>query len=133
MSEPQHVVRIEDLHAGYVPDVNILNGVNLEVSPGELVGVIGPNGAGKSTMLKALFGLIPIRAGRVLLNGEDITGLKAHDLVRRGIGYVPQNRNVFQSLSVRENLEMGMFLRPKDTDARLAHVFELFPRLAERP
>jgi branched-chain amino acid transport system ATP-binding protein len=128
----EHVVRIEDLHAGYVPGVNILNGVGLEVSPGELVGIIGPNGAGKSTMLKALFGLIPVRSGRVLLNGEDITGMAAHELVQRGIGYVPQNKNVFQTLSVQENLEMGMFLRPKDTRRRMDHVFGLFPRLGER-
>jgi branched-chain amino acid transport system ATP-binding protein len=128
----ERVVEIEDLHAGYVPGVNILNGVAVQVGPGELIGIIGPNGAGKSTMLKALFGLIPVRSGRVLLQGEDITGLPAHELVQRGIGYVPQNRNVFQTLSVRENLEMGMFLRPKDTARRMDDVLSLFPRLAER-
>jgi branched-chain amino acid transport system ATP-binding protein len=127
-----HVVRVEDLHAGYVPGVNILNGIDVEVAPGELIGVIGPNGAGKSTMLKALFGLIPVRSGRVLLGGEDVTGMRAHELVQRGIGYVPQNKNVFQTLSVQENLEMGMFLRPKETRRRTAHVLELFPRLAGR-
>jgi branched-chain amino acid transport system ATP-binding protein len=127
-----HVVRVEDLHAGYVPGVNILNGIDVEVAPGELIGVIGPNGAGKSTMLKALFGLIPVRSGRVLLGGEDVTGMRAHELVQRGIGYVPQNKNVFQTLSVQENLEMGMFLRPKETQRRMAHVLELFPRLAGR-
>ena len=128
----EYVVQIEDVHAGYVPGVNILNGVNLAAEPGELIGIIGPNGAGKSTMLKALFGLIDVRSGRVLLNGDDITGLKAHALVERGIGYVPQNNNVFPSLTVRENLEMGMFLRPKKTAARINWVLDLFPRLAER-
>jgi branched-chain amino acid transport system ATP-binding protein len=126
------VVEIRDVVAGYVPGVNILNGVNLVVAPGELVGVIGPNGAGKSTMLKALFGLIPVRSGEVLLHGEDISRLTAHELVERGIGYVPQNNNVFPSLTVRENLEMGMFLRPKKTGERMERVLELFPRLAER-
>jgi branched-chain amino acid transport system ATP-binding protein len=127
-----YVVEIRDVHAGYVPGVNILNGVNLQAAPGELVGIIGPNGAGKSTMLKALFGLIDVRSGEVLLNGDDITGLKAHALVERGIGYVPQNNNVFPSLTVRENLEMGMFLRPKRTTERVNWVLDLFPRLAER-
>jgi branched-chain amino acid transport system ATP-binding protein len=128
----EYVVEIRDVHAGYVPGVNILNGVNLTAAPGELVGIIGPNGAGKSTMLKALFGLIDVRAGEVLLNGDDITGLKAHALVERGIGYVPQNNNVFPSLTVRENLEMGMFLRPKRTNERVSWVLDLFPRLGER-
>ena len=128
----EYVVSIEDVHAGYVPGVNILNGVNLVCRPGELIGIIGPNGAGKSTMLKALFGLIPVRSGRVLLNGDDITGLPAHELVQRGIGYVPQNNNVFPSLSVHENLEMGMYLRPKAVSQRLTAVLDLFPRLAER-
>jgi len=126
------LIRIEDLHAGYVPGVNILNGVHLQVGRGELVGIIGPNGAGKSTMLKALFGLIPVRAGRVLLNGEDIADLAAHELVQRGIGYVPQTKNIFQTLSVQENLEMGMFLRPKGTSRRMDHVLQLFPQLAGR-
>ncbi|MFN0092498.1 MAG: ABC transporter ATP-binding protein [Acidimicrobiales bacterium] len=122
----------ENLVAGYVPGVNILNGASLELHDGELVGIIGPNGAGKSTMLKALFGLIPVREGRVTLRGEDITRLSAHQLVRRGIGFVPQNHNVFAALSVAENLEMGVYQRPKDYRSQLDRVVGLFPRLGER-
>ncbi len=130
MAEPQIV--IEEVVAGYVPRVNILNGVNLVLTPGELVGIIGPNGAGKSTMLKALFGLIPVREGRVMFEGEDISNLPAHELVERGIGYVPQVQNVFSTLTVEENLEMGVFLRPKKMKERLEVVTGMFPRLGER-
>jgi branched-chain amino acid transport system ATP-binding protein len=125
-------IHIQQVVAGYVPEVNILNGVDLELKRGELVGIIGPNGAGKSTLLKALFGLIPVREGKVLLEGEDITGLRAHELVSRGVGYVPQVANVFPSLSVEENLQMGAFLQPKKFGERLDFVAGLFPRLAER-
>jgi branched-chain amino acid transport system ATP-binding protein len=96
------------------------------------VGIIGPNGAGKSTLLKALFGLIPVREGRVLLAGEEITGLPAHELVSRGVGYVPQSNNVFPRLTVEENLEMGVFLRAKSFRERFEHVTELFPILGRR-
>ena len=106
------VLQATELVAGYIPEVNILNGCNLVVNPGEFIGIIGPNGAGKSTLLKAVLGLVNIRSGSVLLNGEDITGQKAHKLVERGVGFVPQTRNVFPSLTVIENLEMGCFLRP---------------------
>lgn len=126
------LIHIRQVVAGYVPEVNILNGVDLELKRGELVGIIGPNGAGKSTLLKALFGLIPVTEGKVLLEGEDITGLKAHELVSRGVGYVPQVANVFPSLSVEENLQMGAFLQPKKFGERLDFVADLFPRLAER-
>jgi branched-chain amino acid transport system ATP-binding protein len=130
MSGP--LISVQEVVAGYVPEVDILNGVNLDLHPGELVGIIGPNGAGKSTLLKALFGLIPVRSGRVLFDGDDITGLKAHELVSRGIAYVPQVANVFPSLSVEENLEMGVFLEPKRYKERLELVGEMFPRLRER-
>lgn len=133
MSEAgEPLIVIDDVVAGYVPEVNILNGVDLVLRPGELVGIIGPNGAGKSTMLKALFGLIGIRQGRVLYKGDDISSLKAHELVERGIGYVPQNNNVFPSLTVRENLEMGIFLHPNRAKKRIGVVGDMFPRLAER-
>jgi branched-chain amino acid transport system ATP-binding protein len=122
----------EDIVAGYVPDVNILNGCSVSVAPGELVGIIGPNGAGKSTFLKAVFGLIPVRSGTVALLGEDITGAKANRLVARGVGYVPQNNNVFPRLTVEENLEMGLYLEPKRFVERLDVVCELFPLLASR-
>ena len=126
------VVEINDVHAGYTSGVNILNGVNLVAEEGELIGIIGPNGAGKSTMIKALFGLVNIREGEVLLKGQIITNMKAHELVERGIGYVPQNNNVFPSLTVRENLEMGNFLRPETTAERLEFVIDLFPHLKDR-
>jgi branched-chain amino acid transport system ATP-binding protein len=130
MSGP--LIEIDNVIAGYTPGVPILNGVNLELAPGELVGIIGPNGAGKSTMLKALFGLIPVTSGGVRYKGEDISKLKAHELVERGIGYVPQNNNVFPSLTVEENLEMGLYLRPERIQDRLSVVGDMFPRLAER-
>ncbi len=121
-----------DVVAGYVPEVNILNGTSLELHDGELVGIIGPNGAGKSTLIKALFGLIPVRSGSVIYDGHEVTGMKAHALVERGIGYVPQNNNVFPRLTVEENLQMGVYVRPKTFAKRLEVVSELFPRLAER-
>jgi branched-chain amino acid transport system ATP-binding protein len=130
VTEP--LIHIDGVVAGYVPEVNILNGVDLVLAPGELVGIIGPNGAGKSTMLKALFGLISITEGRVLYKGDDISKLSAHELVERGIGYVPQTNNVFPSLTVEENLEMGMFLRPAGVEERIGVVTDMFPRLKER-
>ena len=107
-----------DLVAGYLPGVDILNGASLELRQGELVGIIGPNGAGKSTLIKALFGLVPVRSGAVVLDGEDITGLPAHELVAQGVGYVPQTKNVFPSLTIEENLRMGIFLDPGRFDER---------------
>lgn len=126
------LIHVDNIYAGYVPGVDILQGSSLELAAGELVGIIGPNGAGKSTLLKALFGLISVRTGSVNFRGEEITGMTAHELVSRGIGYVPQNNNVFPSLTVSENLEMGVFLRPKKFKAQLSFVCEMFPRLAER-
>jgi branched-chain amino acid transport system ATP-binding protein len=129
---PDLLVHVDNIVAGYVPEVNILNGSSLELAPGELIGIIGPNGAGKSTMLKALFGLIPIREGTVTYRGEVVTGQKANTLVAKGIGYVPQINNVFPSLSVHENLEMGAYLRKGDVNERVTFLVELFPRLGER-
>lgn len=126
------LVHVDRLRAGYVPGVDILNECSLELRRGELIGIIGPNGAGKSTLLKAMFGLIPVREGAVLYKGDDISAASAHDLVSRGIGYVPQRDNVFAALTVTENLEMGVFLRPKTFRERLDFVTEMFPRLAER-
>lgn len=128
----ESLLRADGLVAGYVPEVNILNGCDLYLREGELIGIIGPNGAGKSTMLKALFGLIPVRSGTVRLRGAEITSMPAHALVSRGVGYVPQNANVFPSLTVGENLEMGAFLRPKAFNERFSFVSELFPLLGTR-
>jgi neutral amino acid transport system ATP-binding protein len=122
----------EELVAGYVPEVDILTGVSVSVREGEMVTIIGPNGAGKSTLVKTIFGLLSPRQGRVLFRGEDIGGLKPHVITRRGLGYVPQLGNVFPSLTVRENLEMGALDRSR-TEERIKQLFELFPRLGERP
>ena len=127
-----NVIDVENVVAGYVPEVNILNGCDLTVAAGEFVGIIGPNGAGKSTLLKAVLGLVNVRSGHVRLNGDEITGMKPYELVARGVGFVPQTRNVFPSLTVRENLEMGCFLRPDLLDERLEYAVEMFPRLGER-
>ncbi|MEQ1872175.1 MAG: ABC transporter ATP-binding protein [Ilumatobacteraceae bacterium] len=126
------VLVAEELVAGYIPEVNILNGCNIVVNPGEFVGIIGPNGAGKSTILKAVLGQLSVRSGHIRFLGEDLTGHKAHELVARGVGYVPQNKNVFQSLTVTENLEMGCYLRPKVFRERFDYVTSLFPRLLDR-
>lgn len=126
------VLETKDLVAGYIPEVNILNGCNVTVGAGEFVGIIGPNGAGKSTLLKAILGQCKIRAGAVILEDLDITGKKAHDLVPLGVGYVPQNKNVFPSLTVAENLEMGCFLKPKVFSERFEYVANLFPKLKDR-
>jgi branched-chain amino acid transport system ATP-binding protein len=121
-----------DIVAGYLPGVDILVGCSVRVDDGEIVGVIGPNGAGKSTLIKAIFGLVPVRSGEVLLHGEPVTNRKAHELVGAGMGYVPQVRNVFPSLTVAENLQLGGYLAPRRFEERFAHVCELFPRLADR-
>lgn len=126
------VLRATNLVAGYLPGVNILNGCSIEAYPGELIGIIGPNGAGKSTLLKALFGLVKIREGSVTLNGEDITGFKTNKLVQMGVGFVPQNNNVFPSLTIEENLQMGLFLQPKRLGERLEAIFDIFPVLKDR-
>ena len=127
-----NIIECTDLVAGYVPGVNILNGCDLVVAAGEFVGIIGPNGAGKSTLMKAVLGLVSIRSGSVRLDGADITGQPPHKLVQRGVGFVPQTNNVFPSLTVRENLEMGCFVNPKSFSDRYEVVTGLFPRLAER-
>jgi branched-chain amino acid transport system ATP-binding protein len=122
----------ESVVAGYLPEVNILDGCDLRLARGEIVGIIGPNGAGKSTLVKAVFGLLPIRSGAIRLEGEDITDLPAYEMVSRGVGYVPQSRNVFPTLSVEENLQMGLYQQPKRFPQRMQVVAELFPLLARR-
>jgi neutral amino acid transport system ATP-binding protein len=125
------VLVVEDLVSGYVPEVDILNGVSLEVREGEIVTMIGPNGAGKSTLIKSIFGLLRPRRGRVLLRGEDLTGLRPHSITRRGMSYVPQLDNIFPSLTVADNLEMGSLDRSR-TEERTEEMYELFPLLGER-
>jgi len=125
------VLVAEDLVAGYLPEVDILKGVSLSVREGEIATLVGPNGAGKSTLIKTIFGLLRPRRGRVLLRGEDISGLEPHTITRRGMSYVPQLDNVFPSLTVEENLEVGSLDRSR-TRARIGDMYEVFPRLGER-
>jgi branched-chain amino acid transport system ATP-binding protein len=126
------VLAAEGIVAGYTREVDVLRGCSIEVRPGELVGVIGPNGAGKSTLIKAVFGLLSVRGGTVRLHGEETTNRPAHELVQRGVGYVPQLQNVFPALTVEENLRMGTYLRPKAYARQAAAMEELFPVLAAR-
>ncbi len=128
----ERVLWSTDLVAGYLPGVNILNGCNIEAYTGELIGIIGPNGAGKSTFLKAVFGQVNVRSGTIHLKGDDITGLKADKLVSKGVGMVPQNNNVFPTLTIEENLEMGMFQAPSRFAERFDFVATLFPELGSR-
>jgi branched-chain amino acid transport system ATP-binding protein len=130
MSEPLLIA--EKVTAGYLPGIDILTGCTLTLDEGEFVGIIGPNGAGKSTLLKSLFGLVNIRSGSVRLRGEDISNLAANRLVAKGVGYVPQTKNIFPSLSIEENLEMGLYLAPKEFKERFAYVSDLFPLLGSR-
>lgn len=127
-----NVVEVHDLVAGYVPGVDILRGTSVHVGTGEMVGIIGPNGAGKSTLIKAIFGLVPVRGGTMRLEGRDIIGTPGYELVKLGVGYVPQVRNVFGTLTIEENLRMGVFLRPDRFERRRDEVYDLFPVLAER-
>lgn len=129
---PIPVVEVKDVHAGYLPGVNILNGCNLVANQGELIGIIGPNGAGKSTLLKAIFGQVNVREGGIFLKGEEITGLKANKLVAKGVGFVPQNNNVFPSLTIEENLQMGVFQQPAMYEEGLELVTGLFKELGAR-
>lgn len=126
------LLRVDEVVAGYVPEVDILTGCDLYCNEGEIVGIIGPNGAGKSTLVKAIFGLVKVRKGNVTLRGEDITDARADVLVRKGVGYVPQTNNIFPSLTIEENLEMGVYHAPKKFDERFEWVAGLFPALADR-
>jgi ABC-type branched-subunit amino acid transport system ATPase component len=126
------ILRADEIVAGYIPEVNILNSCDLYCTQGEIVGIIGPNGAGKSTLLKALFGLVRITTGTVTLNGEDITNRKANELVTKGVGFVPQTNNVFPSLTIEENLEMGLYQAPSRFAERFDFVTSLFPALGDR-
>ncbi len=124
-------LEVDRVHAGY-GGMEILRGVSIELHEGEIVTLIGPNGAGKSTLLKTVFGLLKPTAGRIRFRGEDITGRKPNEIVRRGLSYVPQVDNVFPSLTVEENLAMGAFIRTDDIGPRLRQLYELFPALGER-
>ncbi len=121
----------ENISSGYT-EVDILQGVSMQVKPGEIVAIIGPNGAGKSTLLKTIFGLLHPRQGNITFNDKPIAGLRPHKIVKSGISYVPQVKNVFPSLTIQENLEMGAFIRRDNYSSRLEEVYALFPTLCER-
>jgi len=125
------LLQVCDVIAGY-GETEILHGVSVSVEQGQIVTIIGPNGSGKSTLLKTIFGLIRPKKGRVLFHGEDITGIAPETIVRKGLCYVPQSSNVFPSLSIHENLEMGAFVRTDDFRHRLQEIYDLFPDLVER-
>jgi branched-chain amino acid transport system ATP-binding protein len=127
-----YVLHADDLTAGYFPGVNILNSCSLTAKEGELVGIIGPNGAGKSTLLKAMFGLVRVHSGKVTLRGRDITNLRADALVKEGVGFVPQNNNVFPSLTIEENFQVGCFQNPKLFNQQFERVAAIFPTMADR-
>jgi ABC-type branched-subunit amino acid transport system ATPase component len=127
------ILATEGLVAGYGPEIDILRGVSIGVAAGEIVTVVGPNGAGKSTLMKAVFGLLKPKGGRVLLRGMDIAGRRPSEIARLGMAYVPQRENVFDSMSVIENLELGATPRPDlPVRQRIEALLALFPRLAER-
>ena len=119
---------VEKSHGGRT----LFGDVSLQLNRGDRLGLVGPNGAGKSTVMKAIFGMINLREGSVLLNGEDITGLAPQARVGQGMAFVPQGNNVFASLTVDENLEMGAYLRRDDIRASMEQVYELFPALKEK-
>jgi neutral amino acid transport system ATP-binding protein len=126
------ILSIESVYAGYIKDVDILQGISMKVFPGELVTIIGPNGAGKSTLAKAIFGLLTPHQGKILFQGNNIAGLKPDQIVPKGVGYVPQIANVFRSLSIEENLDMGAYVSNEPTAALKQEMYDRFPRLGER-
>jgi len=131
ITEPMLVV--EDVFAGYEPGVPIVRGASIEISRGEIVAVLGPNGAGKSTLIKAIAGVVPKFSGRVVLDGEDITHRKPHEMVRSGLAYVPQTENVFASMTVEENLQVAAAVLSKAARrSRIEAVRDFFPDLARQ-
>ncbi|QLG26906.1 ABC transporter ATP-binding protein [Halorarum halophilum] len=125
------LLRVRDLDAGY-GDLQILRDVDLDVADGEYVTIVGPNGAGKSTVMKSVFGLTTYMGGTVTFAEEAIHGLAPEEIIHRGVGYVPQNENVFESLSVRENLEMGAYILDDVPEDRIREIYDRFPILEER-
>ena len=121
----------ENITCGY-SSVNILSNCTIGVKRGQIASIVGPNGAGKSTAMKAIFGLLGIRKGKIFLDGEDITNLQPQERVLKGMGFVPQTNNIFPSLSVQENLEMGAFIQAKNCEDMLNYIYELFPILKDK-
>lgn len=125
------LISLTDVHAGY-GGMNILNGVEFSLDAGQIGVIVGPNGAGKSTMLKSMFGFLNVTQGRIEFDGHDITNIKPEALSRLGMAFVPQEHNVFRTLSVQENLEMGAYVRRDDWSGLLARVYDIFPPLKEK-
>jgi ABC-type branched-subunit amino acid transport system ATPase component len=125
-----NILQVEGVVSGYT-DMDILNGVSISAEIGEIVSIIGPNGAGKSTMLKTIIGMLKPRSGKILFKGHDISGMTTHKIVSLGMGFVPQEKNTFPSLTVMENLEIGGFLK-HEIDRVLEEVFHIFPVLREK-
>ena len=121
-----------ELLTGGYGGANIIMDCTISVEFGSIAVIVGPNGAGKSTAMRALFGMLDLKSGRVEFNGEDITGLSPHQRVAKGMAFVPQNKNIFTTMSVEENLEMGAFLRQDDFNDTMEEVYELFPILREK-
>ena len=125
------IIEVNGLAAGYVKGLNILQGIDLVIKKDEIISIIGPNGAGKSTLLKAIMGLIPVSGGRLYINGKEVINVKSHELVKMGIGYVPQVLNVFPTLTIEENLEIGLWTKSKNIKKNKEEIFNLFPILFE--
>ncbi|MEM9441338.1 MAG: ABC transporter ATP-binding protein [Pseudomonadota bacterium] len=125
------VLELDDVVGGY-GETQILHGVSLRVEPGEIVAIIGPNGAGKSTAMKAVFGLLRLSSGKVRLSGEDITNTPPDQVVKKGVCYVPQTANIFPTLTVQENLEMGAYVRNDDILPTLNEIYGMFPDLVAK-
>ena len=121
----------ENITCGY-SSIDILSNCTIGVKRGQIASIVGPNGAGKSTAMKAIFGLLGIRKGKIFLDGEDITNLQPQERVLKGMGFVPQTNNIFPSLSVQENLEMGAFIQAKNCENMLNYIYELFPILRDK-
>ena len=121
----------KNLTGGY-GGINIIEGCSFEVSQGEIVSILGPNGAGKSTAMKAMLGILNLKSGEVLLNGENISEYKTQERIKSGISFVPQTQNIFTELTVQENLEMGAFLLQEDVNDRIEQMFDLFPIIKEK-
>lgn len=130
MSEPFLIGDV--MTGGYGRGPDILHGCTIAVNPGEIAVIVGPNGAGKSTAMKAIFGMLNVRSGSVRLDGEDITALSPQDRVLKGMGFVPQVRNIFPSMTVEENLEMGAYIRTDDFGETMEQVYDLFPILRDK-
>ena len=131
LTSEDSLLQVEGLDAGY-GDLQILTDIDMNVDAGEYVTIVGPNGAGKSTVMKSVFGLTTLMSGTVEFNGNDITGLPPDEVISLGLGYVPQSDNVFSTLSVRENLEMGAYILDEVPEDQIDEVYERFPILEER-